>query len=180
MLDVPSRCRDWRLRIHLACRPIPEANIASVGIWLHAYNPRLRAMQAEADAADTRVYPTGALPDPMAWVELDVIDSDRPSLLPNKVSVTSSRLKQQFPLWGKGELSRDVVRFEAQSVRYERDAAALEILAKEKILQSFTQHGVLTSVMAVDGDDTDKSASRVDHAGKNAGEMQRPPPKARI
>lgn len=97
-----------------AAVPIPGADIASVRIWLHPNNPRLRAMQADADAADARIHPAGALPDPMASVELDDIDPDRPSLLPSKVGVTTYRLKQQFPLWGKRELSPNVARFEAE------------------------------------------------------------------
>ncbi|MHB8912093.1 MAG: TolC family protein, partial [Lysobacter sp.] len=72
----------------------------------------------------------GALPDPMGSIELDDIDPDRPSLLPANVGVTTYRLKQRFPLWGKRELSREVVRNEAQALRYDRDAAALELLAQ--------------------------------------------------
>ena len=114
----------------LAADALPGADAASIRAWLYASNPQLRALQYDADAADARILPAGALPDPMASVELDDIDPDRPSLLPNKVGVTTYRLKQQFPLWGKRELSRNVARFEAQSARYERDATALDLLAQ--------------------------------------------------
>ena len=113
-----------------AADPLPGADAASIRAWLHANNPQLRALQYDADAADARILPAGALPDPMASVELDDIDPDRPSLLPGKVGVTTYRLKQQFPLWGKRELSRDVARYEAQSARFERDATALDLLAQ--------------------------------------------------
>ena len=66
----------------------------------------------------------------MASVELEEIDPDQPSLLPGNVGLTTYRLRQRFPLWGKRELSRDVARSEAQSVRFERDATALELLAQ--------------------------------------------------
>ena len=116
--------------ITTAAEPLPGADAASIRAWLYANNPQLRALQADADAADARILPAGALPDPMASVELDDIDPDRPSLLPTQVGVTTYRLKQQFPLWGKRELSRNVARFEAQSARYERDATALGLLAQ--------------------------------------------------
>ena len=113
-----------------AAEPDPGEDIASIRDWLHANNPQLRAMQADADAAEARILPAGALPDPMASVELKEIDPDRPSLLPGNVGSTTYLLKQRFPLWGKRELSRNVARYEAQSAQYQRDATALELLAQ--------------------------------------------------
>ena len=113
-----------------AAEPLPGEDVASIRAWLTAHNPQLRALQADADAAEARVLPAGALPDPMASIELREIDPDRPSLLPGKVGSTTYLLKQQFPLWGKRGLSRDVTRYEAQSLRYERDATALDLLAQ--------------------------------------------------
>jgi outer membrane protein TolC len=66
----------------------------------------------------------------MGSIELDDIDRNSPSLLPGNVGVTTYRMRQLFPLWGKRELSRDVARNAAQAARFERDAAALEILAQ--------------------------------------------------
>lgn len=113
-----------------AAEILPGKDIASIRDWLYANNPQLRAMQAETEAAEARILPAGALPDPMASVELEGIDPDRPSLLPGNVGLATYRLKQRFPLWGKRELSRNVARYEAQSVGYERDATALELLAQ--------------------------------------------------
>ena len=113
-----------------AAEPLPGEDVASIRAWLTAHNPQLRALQADADAAEARVLPAGALPDPMASIELREIDPDRPSLLPGNVGSTTYLLKQQFPLWGKRGLSRDVTRYEAQSLRYERDATALDLLAQ--------------------------------------------------
>lgn len=113
-----------------AAEPLPGQDVASIRAWLTAHNPQLRALQADADAAEARVLPAGALPDPMASIELREIDPDRPSLLPGKVGSTTYLLKQQFPLWGKRGLSRDVTRYEAQSLRYERDATAWDLLAQ--------------------------------------------------
>ena len=114
----------------LADVPIPGTDVASVRAWLLANNPDLRAMQAEADAAQARIYPAGALPDPMATIELREIDPDRPTLLPGNVGSTTYSLRQSFPLWGKRGLARDVARQQAEAVRLERDAAALTLLAQ--------------------------------------------------
>jgi cobalt-zinc-cadmium efflux system outer membrane protein len=115
-----------------AAEPIPGATIGSIRDWLVAHNPQLRALQAEADAADARILPAGALPDPMASVALRGIDPDHPSLLPGNVGSTTYLLKQKFPLWGKRELSRGVARDEAQATRFERDATARELLAQSE------------------------------------------------
>lgn len=123
----------WSLIDHgvaFAAAPLPGEDVASIRAWLDANNPQLRAMQSEAEAAEARILPAGALPDPMVSVELEEIDPDQPSLLPGNVGSTTYRLRQRFPLWGKRELSRDVARREAQSVRFERDATALELLAQ--------------------------------------------------
>ncbi|MHB8911653.1 MAG: TolC family protein, partial [Lysobacter sp.] len=113
-----------------AAESLPGADVASIRAWLYTNNPQLRALQADADAAEARILPAGALPDPMASVQLKEIDPNRPSLLPGNVGSTTYLLKQRFPLWGKRELSRNVARYEAQSVQYQRDATALELLAQ--------------------------------------------------
>lgn len=110
--------------------PSPGEDIASIREWLYAHNPQLRAMQAEADAAEARIMPAGALPDPMASVELRGIDPDQPTLLPGNVGSTTYLLRQRFPLWGKRELARGVARDEASAARFERNATALELMAQ--------------------------------------------------
>lgn len=113
-----------------AAEPVPGATVASIRDWLFAHNPQLQALQAEAQAADARIYPAGALPDPMASVQLRGIDPDGPTLLPGNVGSTTYMLQQRFPLWGKRGLSRDVARQAAGAAHLERDAAALELLAQ--------------------------------------------------
>lgn len=114
----------------LAAAPVPGVDLASVRSWLLAHNPELRALQAEAGAAQARVLPAGALPDPMAEVELMGIDPDRPSLLPGNVETTTWRLRQSFPMWGKRGLARDVARREADAASLDREAAARDLLAR--------------------------------------------------
>lgn len=101
--------------------PIPGADLASVRNWLKANNPELRAMQAEAEAAQARIHPAGALPDPM--VELRLQDT-------SGLGSTQYSVKQPIPLWGKRGLARDVARQQAEAAGLERDAAALALLAR--------------------------------------------------
>ncbi len=110
--------------------PLPGADVASIRMWLMANNPDLQAMQAEAEAARARIYPAGALPDPMASMELQEIDPDRPTLLPNNVGSTTYRLKQPIPLWGKRGLAREIAGQQANATQLERDATALGLFAQ--------------------------------------------------
>lgn len=87
-------------------------------------------MQAQTEAADARILPAGALPDPMASVWLKEIDPDQPSFLPGNVGSTTYMLQQRFPLWGKRGLAREVARDEARATGYERDAIALDLLGR--------------------------------------------------
>ncbi|MEO5963551.1 MAG: TolC family protein [Thermomonas sp.] len=113
-----------------AAEPIPGQDLASIRAWLVVHNPQLRALQAEREAAEARVMPAGALPDPMFSLSLRGIDPDHPSLVPANVDSTTYAVRQTFPLWGKRALARDVAREQAQATGYERDAVELELLAR--------------------------------------------------
>lgn len=132
---APHRIRSLLLAGLLTFAPavpaaaLPGADLASIRAWLLERNPELRALQAEAEAARARVLPAGALPDPMAEIELMGIAPDRPSLLPGNVEATTYRLKQAIPLWGKRGLARDVARAQAEAASLGREAAALDLLA---------------------------------------------------
>jgi outer membrane protein TolC len=84
-------------------------------------NPEYASMRLEAEAATERVYPAGALPDPMIRMELQNLTnagSDaRPSVLPNKVGSTKYTIAQSLPLWGKRELRRAVAEADAEQAR---------------------------------------------------------------
>lgn len=107
----------------------PGSDIASIRNWLIEHNPQLRALQAEAEAAEAMILPAAALPDPMATVEWQGIDPAHPNVLPANVGATSYMLEQTFPLWGKRGLSRDIAREQARAAGHEHDAAALDLLA---------------------------------------------------
>lgn len=113
-----------------ATEPAPGADIASIHAWLRDRNPTLQAMQAEADAANARILPAGALPDPIAAIELREIDPDSPGLLPGDVGAAYYQLRQRLPLWGKRRLARAAAGDAARALLLERDAVMRDLLAR--------------------------------------------------
>ena len=105
-------------------------DVTSIRTWLLQHNPELQALQAETEAAEARVIPAGALPDPMVQVELRDIDPDRPTFLPGNAGSKTYQLRQRVPLWGKRSLARDVASGQARAARLERSAVALDLLAE--------------------------------------------------
>lgn len=112
---------------------LPGADLASIQAWLSAHNPELRVRALDAQAADARIQPAGALPDPMLSVEFRDIDIDRPRVSPSQVGNTLYQVRQRFPLWGKRELAREVARQEASASLLMRDATALELQADASV-----------------------------------------------
>jgi cobalt-zinc-cadmium efflux system outer membrane protein len=101
-----------------------------------AQSPELAAMRLEADAAAQRVQPAGALPDPVARVELENINNygsnARPSLLPWRVGETKYTLMQTLPSWGKRDLRRDVAAADAQQATARTAVTWSELAARIK------------------------------------------------
>lgn len=118
--------------------PSPGSDVASIRGWLLQHNPELRAMQAEADAAEARIVPAGALPDPTVSVELRSIDPDHPAFLPGNVGSTTYQVRQRVPLWGKRALARDVASSQARATGLARSAVALDLLAEAE--QSYVRY----------------------------------------
>jgi len=55
----------WALALSAtATEPIPGHSLESIRAWVLEHNPELRAMDFEAQAAEARIQPAGALPDP--------------------------------------------------------------------------------------------------------------------
>src|SRR3546814_2596862 len=55
----------------------------------------------EAQAAEARILPAGALPDPMASIGLRGLDPDKPWRTAGAERQVDYALRQRFPLWGK-------------------------------------------------------------------------------
>ncbi len=103
---------------------------------LDSRSPELQAMQLESEAARSRIYPAGALPDPMFALELRDIPRDDPTLWPSEVGSTRYQIRQTFPLWGKRDLGRRAAEAGAAGAEAQRDAVRLELRARLKTLYS--------------------------------------------
>jgi outer membrane protein TolC len=101
----------------LAQEVVLGKTVESLLDYAKARNPEYAAMRLEAEAAGERIYPAGALPDPMLRTELQNITnfgSDAaPSVLPNRVGSTKYTLTQPLPFWGKRDLKRAAAEAEA-------------------------------------------------------------------
>lgn len=125
----------------------PGADLASVRDCLLAQNPELRALQADADAADARIEAAGALPNPMVELRLEGIDAERPNPLPAKVDLATYSVRQRFPLWGKRALERGIATQEAASARESRAAVVLERLAQAE--QAYVRYWHADAVLTI-------------------------------
>ncbi len=114
----------------------PGANVASLLDYARTHNPEYAAMRLEADAANERVLPAGALPDPLLRVELmDVTNSGRDAsanLLPGRVGSTKYTVIQPLPFWGKRGLKREAASAAAESARFAANASWTELAARVK------------------------------------------------
>ena len=102
----------WALTLTAtAAEPVPGRTVESVRAWLVEQSPELRALGLEAEAAQARIHPAGALPDPSASVIIR--GPDAPWRRADGGREVDYALRQRFPLWGKRELARTAARHEA-------------------------------------------------------------------
>jgi cobalt-zinc-cadmium efflux system outer membrane protein len=101
-----------------------------------AQNPELALMRAEAQAAEQRVQPAGALPDPILRVELMNVNNYGNdagfSLLPSKVGETQYTLMQMLPAWGKRDLRREVATADVRQAQARTTGAWTELAMRVK------------------------------------------------
>ncbi len=104
--------------------------------YAREHNPELAAMRYEADAAERRVQPAGALPDPVGRIELqDVTNAATdaaPSLLPSRVGSTKYTLMQSLPFWGKRDLRRRAAEADVDVATARANASWTDVAAKIK------------------------------------------------
>jgi len=104
--------------------------------WADSHNPELAAMRYEIDAANERIVPAGALPDPTLRVEfMDFAGPGAPdgfNPLPGKGSGTKYTLMQSIPLWGKRDLRKEVATAEVEQAKGRRQTSVVEIHARIK------------------------------------------------
>src|SRR5713226_29927 len=112
-----------------APRNPPGATAAELIALARQLSPELAAAALSAEAATARITSAGALPDPTLRVGADNLDQRNVSM---NGTTTIYRLMQEFPLWGKLDLKRDIAGFEATAARYRRQGAELELVARVK------------------------------------------------
>ena len=112
------------------------ANVQELLQWADTHNPELSAMRYEIDAANERIVPAGALPDPVLRAEfMDFAGPGAPdgfNPLPGKGSGTKYTLMQSIPLWGKRDLRKEVATAELGQVKGRRQVVVVEIHARIK------------------------------------------------
>ncbi len=120
----------WTLALPAtATEPIPGHSLESIRTWVLEHNPELRAMDFETQAAEARILPAGALPDPMASVGFRGLDPDKPWRTAGAEREVNYALRQRFPLWGKRGLARTAASQDAIAVGLDRITTARDLLA---------------------------------------------------
>src|SRR5882757_2126077 len=116
---------------HVAAAPRnpPGASVGELTALARQLSPEVAAAALMAEAATARITSAGALPDPTLRVDADNLDNRDISM--NGTS-TTFRLMQEFPLWGKLGLKRDIAGFEATAARYRRQGVEFELIARVK------------------------------------------------
>jgi len=107
----------------------PGATAGELIALARRLSPELAAAGLAAEAATARITSAGAMPDPTLRVDADNLDNRNISM--NGPTLTF-RLMQEFPLWGKLDLKRDMATFEASAARHRRRGTEFEIIARVK------------------------------------------------
>ncbi|MBF0400132.1 MAG: TolC family protein [Magnetococcales bacterium] len=107
------------------------ASVEELLAVVRTMNPELAAMALEAEAAAARVEGSDALPDPKLQVTFEDIAKNS-SGLPSRVSTAKFVVQQEFPLWGKRGLKRQVAEADHHKAQGELAALTAELLGKVK------------------------------------------------
>src|SRR5712671_454295 len=107
----------------------PGATAAELITLARQLSPEVAAAALMAEAATARITSAGALPDPTLRIDADNLDNRDISM--NGTS-TTFRLMQEFPLWGKLGLKRDIATFDATAARYRSRGVEFDLIARVK------------------------------------------------
>src|SRR5438093_1584526 len=107
----------------------PGSTVGELVALARQLSPELAAAALSAEAAVARITSAGALPDPTLRVDADNLDQRNRAM---NGTTTVFRLMQEFPLWGKQDLKREMAAFDAAAAKYRRRGAALELVARVK------------------------------------------------
>jgi outer membrane protein TolC len=136
----------WLIPAGAADEPSLGNNLAGLLDYARDHNPEFAASRYEADAAQQRVQPASALPDPVLRTELQDITNQGTdkgtSLLPSQVGSTKYTLMQSVPWFGKRDLQRDVA--EARVVQSDGQAAATWVDLASRIKSEYAMYYYLS------------------------------------
>ena len=117
--------------------PLPGGSVDSLLAAARETSPDLRLARLEAEAAQERIGPAGALPDPFLRVELENITrngTQNATLSPSRVGDTKYLLAQPLPFWGKRDLKREIAAAEADQASGRASEAWSDLAARIKTL----------------------------------------------
>ncbi len=106
---------------------LSRASLPQMLEWLDVHHPELAAARLEQDAAEARIQPATALPDPMLSVEWRDIRYDSPTLDPTQVGSMRYQFRQSIPLWGKRELRGQVAQSGVNTAQAARTQVRLNL-----------------------------------------------------
>jgi outer membrane protein TolC len=136
----------WLTPASAADEPALGSNLAGLLDYAREHNPEFAASRFEADAAQQRVQPASALPDPILRTELMDITNQGTnkgaSLLPSQVGGTKYTLMQSVPWFGKRDLQREVA--EAQAAQTDGQVTATWVDLSSKIKSVYAQYYYLS------------------------------------
>ena len=125
---------------------LPGASVEELLELARQQNPELATMRLEAEAVAERIYPAGALPDPVLRTELMDITNQgtnkAASLLPSQVGSTRYTAMQSVPFWGKRDLKREMAEAEAKQAQGRTSVTWAELSARIK--KYYAQYYLLT------------------------------------
>ena len=131
----------------LQAQTTPGASVDELLALARERAPELAVMRLEAEAAEERIVPAGAFPDPMFRMELQDLDNEGrgfPVVLPHKVGATKYTFVQTLPWFGKRDARRAGAQADAEAARHRIDESWLEI--ELRIKTAYAQYWQLARV----------------------------------
>ena len=147
----------WCTSASAADEPSLGSNLAGLLEYAREHNPEFAASRYEADAAQQRVQPASALPDPVLRTELmDITKRDMeksPSLFPSQVGSTRYTLMQSVPWFGKRDLKREAA--EAGAAQAQGRTAATWAELSAQIESAYVQYYYIAGNQKITRDQLD-------------------------
>lgn len=120
----------------MRAEPAPGATVDDLLARVRKFNPELAAAALDREAAVAKIYPAGALEDPMVSLSRD-----------QGFRQTLFAASQEFPLWGKRDLRRGVAEANAAASAGREGSVGAELAEQTKIV--FAQYYQVAQALRV-------------------------------